>query len=149
VLHETELHANILKRLFHDTWIRTSEHTILERGHINISTLKRLICPPTGIIEGWFCQALRTSSCQGINVKRQHRHITLNSYLSMRSVPNDHRNAINCLAGGSHVKVRMRKEYWLTPGAEGDFTLGANWEFFESFSRIYPHITQGVNWEQF
>jgi hypothetical protein len=44
--------SDIVKGGFHDTRIAENDHTILERGHINISTSKRLICPPTGNIEG-------------------------------------------------------------------------------------------------
>jgi hypothetical protein len=51
-IHEMKILADVLEGLLHYTWIRKGEHTILKRGHINISTSKRLICPPTGIIEG-------------------------------------------------------------------------------------------------
>jgi hypothetical protein len=50
--HIAEVLSDILESLFHDTRIGEGNHSILERGHINISTSKRLICPPTGIIEG-------------------------------------------------------------------------------------------------
>jgi hypothetical protein len=117
MFQELELWTNVLESLFHNTWIRIGKHSILERGHINISTSKQLICPPTGIIEGPLCrallQALRTSSYQGISVKRQHRHITLKSYLSVCLVGNNSRNTINGFAGRSHIdKKRRRSVDW-------------------------------------
>jgi hypothetical protein len=108
MIHVLEVSPNVLERLLHNTRIGEGNHTILERGHINISTSKQLICPPTGIMEGqvWqaLFQALRVSSYQGISVKRQHLHITLNSYLRMHLKLRLDGNVINSLAGRSHVE---------------------------------------------
>jgi hypothetical protein len=73
-IHILKVSSNVLEGLLHNTRIGESDHTILERGHINISTSKQLICPPTGIIEGRVrrvrSQDFKVSSYQGISVKK-------------------------------------------------------------------------------
>jgi hypothetical protein len=115
MVNELEVLPDIEESLLHNTRIGEGDHTILERGHISILTSKQLKCPPTGIMEERVRRALfkglRVSSYQGIRVKRQHCHITLNSYLSMFPKTDLGRNTINGISGGRHVDIRGRKEY--------------------------------------